>query len=111
MHSAATKLRARELLDLSGNDSNSLNGQWLTENRIALSQAHSWTLLEAPHRAVKGFQSALRELPNKHRRGRGVYLARSALAHAGDQQVDHADAVPAVADFRSAMKDTVLHQA
>jgi tetratricopeptide (TPR) repeat protein len=135
--------RARDLLHTS-DDPNSLDGQWLTENRITLSRAHSWAFLGDHHRAAEIFQSAIADLPSKHRRGRGVYLARAAVAHAGDHEVEQAaalgkqalvigsdtrsgriltelarlddvlapwQATPAVADFRSAMKDTVLHQA
>ncbi|MGH3798512.1 MAG: hypothetical protein ACRDSP_27045, partial [Pseudonocardiaceae bacterium] len=136
--------RARELLDTSDNDPNSPGGQWLTEDRITLSQAHSWTFLGDYHRAVESFQGALTEVPDRARLSRGAYLARAALAHAGDHEIEDAaelglqaltigadtksgriltelsqlddvlapwNTVPAVTDFRTAMKDTVLHQA
>jgi tetratricopeptide (TPR) repeat protein len=135
--------RARELLDASDPDPDSLDGQWLTENRITLSQAHSWTILGEFHRAAQNFQGALTEVPNTSRLSRGTYLARAARAHAGDGEVEQAttlgrealaigadtrseriltelsrldgvlapwDTVPAVADFRAAMKDTLVHQ-
>lgn len=135
---------ARELLATSEHDPNSLDGQWLTENRITLSQAHSWTLLGDFPRAVEGFQSALTAARSTRRLSRGVYLARAALASAGAREVEQAavlglealaigtdtrsgriltelarlddmlapwDTVPAVADFRTAMKDTIVQQA
>lgn len=136
--------RARELLDASDDDPDSPGGQWLNDDRITLSQAHSWTYLGKYRRAVESFQGALAEVPNSARLSRGTYLARAALAHAGDHEAENAaalglqaltiaadtssgriltdlirlddvlapwQATPAVADFRSAMKDTVLHQA
>jgi hypothetical protein len=66
---AATELtydRARELLDASDPDPGSPDGQWLTENTIALSQAHSWTFLSDFRRAAQGFQGAIAELPSSY---------------------------------------------
>jgi transcriptional regulator with XRE-family HTH domain len=135
--------RARELLDSTDDDPDFPGASWLNENTIALSQAQSRTFVGDYHRAALGFQRGIAELPSSYRRGRGVYLARAALAHAGDHEVEQAatlgrdaltigadtrsgriltdlirldDALarwrttPAVADFHSAMRDTISRQ-
>jgi hypothetical protein len=117
---------------------------WLDETYIALQWARSTAALGDYHCAAQRFQHVIADLPKRYRRGCGLWLARAALANAGDHQVEHAatlglegltigtetssagiltelarlddalapwNAVPAVADFRSAMKDTVLRQA
>ncbi|MGH3798274.1 MAG: helix-turn-helix domain-containing protein [Pseudonocardiaceae bacterium] len=136
--------RARELLRSMDADPDSPYGSWVGEKWIGLSQARSLAVLEDRHAAAESFQDAIVDLPSDRRRDRGVYLARAALAYAGDREVEHAatlgldalaigadtksgriltelsqlddvlapwNTVPAVTDFRTAMKDTVLHQA
>ncbi|MGH3794099.1 MAG: helix-turn-helix domain-containing protein [Pseudonocardiaceae bacterium] len=85
--------RARELLHTSDNDPDSPGGHWLNEDRLTLSQAHSWTLLGEYRRAVESFEAALTTVPNRLRLSRGAYLARAALAHAGDHEVENAATV------------------
>ncbi len=82
--------RARELLDASDNDPDSPGGHWLNEDRLTLSQAHSWTYLGEYRRAVESFQAAITAVPNRLRLSRGAYLARAALANAGDHEVENA---------------------
>jgi hypothetical protein len=117
---------------------------WLDETYIALQRARSTAVLGSYHYAAQSFQHAIADIPSRYRRGRGLWLARAALAHADDHQVEPAaslglealsigtetgsagiltelvrledvlapwDTVPAAAGFRSAMKDTVSHQA
>lgn len=136
--------RAREVLATSEHHPDSPGAHWLNEDRLTLSEAHSWTLLGEYRRAVESFEGALAEVPGRLRLSRGAYLARAALAHAGDHEVENAAAVgmqalgiaadtrsgriltdlirlddtlarwkttPAVADFRTAMRDTVSRHA
>ncbi|MGH3913666.1 MAG: helix-turn-helix domain-containing protein [Pseudonocardiaceae bacterium] len=136
--------RAVELLDTGDVDPHSPLGPWFGEKWIALSRARSLTILGDYQPAAESFRVVIAELPSDSRRGRGVYLARAALAIAGDRQVEHAvtlglealaigaethsariltelaqlndalapwNSAPAVADFRTAMKDTLSHQA
>ncbi|MCA1676391.1 MAG: DNA-binding protein, partial [Actinobacteria bacterium] len=117
---------------------------WFDEQWITLRRAQSLAVLGEPHRAAQSFLGTIGDLPARYRRGRGVWLARTSRALAGDRQVEHAatlglDAlaigtetrsariltelarlndylapyptVPAVADFHTAMKDTVRRQA
>lgn len=135
---------ARQLLSTIDDDPDSPCPSWLNETTIALSQAQSWTVLGDYHRAVESFQDGITELPSSYRRGRGVYVARAALALAGDRQVvqaatwgrealaigtdtrsgrilteparpddalAHWNTVPAVVDFRTAMRHVIVHQA
>ncbi|MGH3927952.1 MAG: hypothetical protein ACRDTT_34670, partial [Pseudonocardiaceae bacterium] len=135
--------RVRELFNTLDDDPDSPYGPWLDERWIALGEAQSWLVLGDYHRAAQIFQDALVDFPGRYRRTRGVILARTALAQAGDHEVEHAaalglealpigvqtgsartlttlaqlndklapwSAVPAVIDFRTAMKDTILHQ-
>ncbi|MGH3931463.1 MAG: helix-turn-helix domain-containing protein [Pseudonocardiaceae bacterium] len=134
--------RAVELLDTGDVDPHSPLGPWFGEKWISLSRARSLTILGDYQRAAESFRVVIAELPSGSRRGRGVYLARAALAIAGDRQVEHAatlglDALaigaetksariltelaqlnnalapwhsaPIVADFRTAMRDTLGH--
>ncbi|MGH3933076.1 MAG: helix-turn-helix domain-containing protein [Pseudonocardiaceae bacterium] len=136
--------RARQLLDTSDADPDSPPGPWFDENWITLRRARSLAVLGDYHSAAQSFQDAIVDLPSRYRRGRGVWIARTASALAGDRQVEQAatlgletlaigietgsariltelaqlndqlapwNTVPAVADFRIAMKDTILHQA
>lgn len=136
--------QARELLSTSDPDPDSSRpGPWFDEQWIALRRAQSLAVLGDYHRAAQSFSDTIAGLPARYRRGRGVWLARTSRALAGDRQVEHAatlgldalaigtetrsariltelahlnDAlvpyhtVPAVADFRTAMKDTLSHQ-
>ncbi|MGH3931248.1 MAG: hypothetical protein ACRDTF_14880 [Pseudonocardiaceae bacterium] len=77
---------ARELLGTLDDDPDSPCPSRLNETPIALSQAQSWTFLGDYHRAVESFQNGITELPSSYRRGRGVYVARAALALAGDRE-------------------------
>jgi hypothetical protein len=95
------------------------------------------------HHAAQSFLDTIEDLPARYRRGRGVWLARTSRALAGDHQVEQSatsglealaigaetssariltelvqlndvlapwNTVPAVTDFRSAMKDTLSRQ-
>lgn len=136
--------RASELLDNLDDDPASPYGPWLNENWLAINEAQSWMVLGNYHNAAQIFQAAIADFPGSYRRTYGVILARTALAQAGDHEVEHAatlglealpigiqtgsartlttlaqlndrlapwNTVPAVADFRTAMKDTILPQA
>ncbi|MGQ0776179.1 MAG: helix-turn-helix domain-containing protein [Pseudonocardiales bacterium] len=136
--------RARELLDALDDDPDAPYGPWLNEKWIDLSQAQSSAVLGDYHRAAQSFQNAIADFPSRYRRARGLIVARTALAHAGDHEVEQAatlglealpigvqtgsarilttlsqlndklarwNTVPAVADFRTAMKDTIPQQA
>jgi len=137
--------RAHELLDTSDTDpENSPPGPWFDEKWIALRRARSLAVLGNYHSAARSFLDAITDLPGRYRRGRGVWLARTSRALAGDHQIEHAttlgmealtigahtgsagilteltrlddelapwNTVPAVAGFRTTMKDTILHQA
>ncbi|MGQ0776174.1 MAG: helix-turn-helix domain-containing protein [Pseudonocardiales bacterium] len=135
--------RARELLDTLDDDPDSPYGPWLNEKWIDRSETQSWAVLGDYSRAAQSFQNAIADYPGGYRRGRGLCVARTALAHAGDHEVEHAvtlglealpigvqtgsarilttlsqlndklarwSTVPAVADFRTAWKDTIPHQ-
>lgn len=82
--------QARELLATVEGEPNPAYGSWLSERWIAISQAQSWTALRDYHVAAESFQEALTDYPGRYLRARGVCLARTALAHAGDRQVEHA---------------------
>ncbi len=136
--------RARDLLNEADDDPNSPGPSWLTENTIELSQAQSRTLVGDYRRAAQAFQSGIAKIPGSYRRGRGVYLARAAVADAGDHEVERAAALgkealaigadtrsgriltelirlddalapwqktPVVADFRTAVRETISRQA
>lgn len=136
--------RARELLNALDDDPDSPYGPWLNEKWIDHSQTQSWAVQGDYHRAAQSFQNAIADYPGRYRRARGLCVARTVLAHAGDHEVEQAatlglDAlpigiqtgsarilttlsqlndklarwhtVPAVADFRTAWKDTIPHQA
>jgi hypothetical protein len=114
------------------------------ETSVALNRAWSLAVLGDYHTAAQSFQNAMADLPGERRSDRGVYLARAALVHAGDHEVEHAatlglealtigidtgsgriltelsqlddvlapwNTLPTVADFRTAMKDTISRQA
>jgi tetratricopeptide (TPR) repeat protein len=135
---------ARELLNTVDDDPDSPYGSWLNDRWLALGEAQDWTILGNCHGAAQIFQNALADYPGRYLRARGVCLARTALAHADDHEVEQAatlgldalpigvetgsariltalaqlndkftpwNAVPAVADFRTAMKDTLSRQA
>ncbi|MGH3812409.1 MAG: helix-turn-helix domain-containing protein [Pseudonocardiaceae bacterium] len=136
--------QARELLDTIDNCSESPYGEWLSERWLIISQAQSQAAMGDHHSAAQSFHNALVDFPGHYLRARGVCLARAALAHANDRQVEHAasmgldalaigaetrsariltelaqlndtlrpwQATPAVADFRAAVKDTIIRQA
>ena len=142
-HSATERAydRARELLGVGDADSDSLCGPWVNEASVDLNRAWSLAVLGDYHTAAQSFQNAIADLPSDRRRDRGVYLARAALVHTGDRQVEHAatlgldalaigaetgsariltelarlnemlapwQTMPAVADFRTAMKPPSL---
>jgi tetratricopeptide (TPR) repeat protein len=144
-HAAAERAydRAHELFGTSDADPDSLYEGSVSEKWTALSRARSLTVLGDYRSAAQSFQHVIADLPSRKLRDRGVYLARAALAHAGDRQVEHAatlglnalaigadtrsgriltelrqlndklgpwSTAPTVADFRTAMKDTVLHR-
>ncbi|MGH3794100.1 MAG: helix-turn-helix domain-containing protein [Pseudonocardiaceae bacterium] len=144
---AATELayeNAHDLLTASDADPASPCGSWLTPTYISLQRARSLTVLGSYRRAAESFEGAIGEMPAGIPRGRGVWLARSALAYAGDREVEHAatlgldalsigaetgsariltelirldDALapwqktPVVADFRTAVRETISRQA
>lgn len=88
-----TYARARELIGNVDDDPDSLGPSWLTENTIALSEAQSRMLVGDYRFAAQAFQGGIAKIPSSYRRGRGVYLARAAVAHAGDRDVEQAAAL------------------
>ncbi|MGH3849633.1 MAG: hypothetical protein ACRDRT_08015, partial [Pseudonocardiaceae bacterium] len=112
--------RVRELLDTVDDNPDSPYGPWLNKKWVALGEAQDWTALGNYRYAAQIFQNALTDYPGHYLRARGVCLARTALAHAGDHELEHAatlglDALPigvqtGSARIRTAMKDTVLRQ-
>jgi transcriptional regulator with XRE-family HTH domain len=68
-------------------------GRYCIPSYVEIQRATCWLRLGNPRRAVDLFETELRRLPRVHRRDRGVYLARLALAHAMDQQPECAAAL------------------
>jgi hypothetical protein len=81
---------ARELFDTLDTSPDSVCPSLVDENYIALQWARSMTVLGDHHFAARIFHDVLAKLPGGYPRDRGVYLARAALAHAGDREVEHA---------------------
>lgn len=57
---------------------------------IEVRRARSLTLFGEYWSAVESFNKAITRLPRGYRRGRGVYLARQAVAHLGNNDVEQA---------------------
>ncbi|SEE61104.1 helix-turn-helix transcriptional regulator [Streptomyces sp. TLI_105] len=72
---------------LSRAESDSIWGSWLDEAYINTARARSLAALGEYGKAAAGFDTAIAALPPTYRRDRGVYLARSARAHAGTGNV------------------------
>jgi tetratricopeptide (TPR) repeat protein len=81
---------ARELLGNIDVDPDSTYGVWPDEHYIAVQRARSLAILGDYHSAALSFQDAIGSLPGGYLRDRGVYLARAALAHAGDHEWERA---------------------
>lgn len=60
---------------------------------VEVQRARSLTALGEYSAAIESFQLAISGLPRGYRRDRGVYLAREAVAHVGDGDVEQASAV------------------
>jgi transcriptional regulator with XRE-family HTH domain len=60
---------------------------------IGVQRARSLAVLGDHRLAAEGFRTAIDDLQPGYHRDRGVYLAREAVAHAGDDQLDHAAAL------------------
>ena len=73
--------QALELVNDPKNETGIRRGHWLDEAYVEAQRARSLSVLGQHHAAVAGFDRAVRALPASYRRDRGVYLARSALAH------------------------------
>jgi tetratricopeptide (TPR) repeat protein len=56
-------------------------GRYCIPSYVEIQRATCWLRLGNPRRAIDLFEVELRRLPRVHRRDRGVYLARLALAH------------------------------
>ncbi|OLM28103.1 putative DNA-binding protein [Pseudonocardia sp. Ae717_Ps2] len=65
-------------------------GRWLDGNYIEAQRGRSLVALGRYHAAVDVFETAIATLPHGYRRDQGVYLARQALAHAGNHDGDAA---------------------
>lgn len=65
----------------------------LDHSYIEVQRARSLTLLGAYDAAVESFRKTISRLPCGYRRDRGVYLAREAVAHIGNNGVEQAAAV------------------
>jgi tetratricopeptide (TPR) repeat protein len=66
---------------------------FLDNSYIEVQRARSLTLFGEYETAVESFQRAISCLPRGYRRDRGVYLARQAVAHLGDNDLEQACAV------------------
>ena len=87
---AAEKLyeKARELVSTAGRESRW--GGWLDHSYIDVHRAQSLTELGDFRDAADAFDLAISQLPDRYHRDKGVYLARSARAHAGAGDADYA---------------------
>lgn len=79
---------AHELLATSDRDAEW--SAWLDGSYIEAQRARSLAVLGRFPAAVQGFERAVIALPAGYRRDRGVYLARTAIAHAGAGDIDQA---------------------
>ncbi|MGH3869509.1 MAG: hypothetical protein ACRDQ4_26070 [Pseudonocardiaceae bacterium] len=66
---------------------------FLDHSYVEVQRARSLTLLGEYGAAVESFQKAISCLPRGYRRDRGVYLAREAVAHIGNGDVEQASTV------------------
>jgi tetratricopeptide (TPR) repeat protein len=66
---------------------------WLDSAYIEVQAGRCHAQLGHHRKAVDTYQNALDALPPAYRRDRGVYLARQAIAHAGDDDAAQASAV------------------
>ncbi len=82
--------RACELLETMEVDPDSPSTGWLDETYIALQRARSTTAMRDYRCAVQRFRGPIADMPSRYHRGRGLWLARAALANVGDRQVEHA---------------------
>jgi hypothetical protein len=83
--------QAHALLDTSDDDpAESPPGPWFDDTWIDLRRAWSLAALGEGRRAGQSFLETVADLPPRYRRGRGVWLARTALTLAGDREVEHA---------------------
>jgi len=82
---------AHELLATSDRDAEW--SAWLDDPYIEAQRARSLAVLGRFSAAVQGFERAVTALPVRYRRDRGVYLARTAIAHAGAGDIDQAAAL------------------
>ncbi|MEU6174301.1 helix-turn-helix domain-containing protein [Streptantibioticus parmotrematis] len=71
-----------ELLSDPREESERRRGGWLDPAYVELHRAHSLSLLGEHREAAAMFETAIHSLPPAYRRDRGVYLTRSAVAHA-----------------------------
>ncbi len=77
---------------LDGRGEESEWGGWLDDAYIDAQQAQSLAVLGEYRSATEGFRSAILALPDGYPRDRGVYQARRALAHVGDDDIEGAAA-------------------
>lgn len=83
--SARSYDQAHKMLEAGDSGSVSAWGAWLDESYIEVQRAHSLAVLGDFASSSQGYERAIVELPDGYPRDRGVYLARAALAHAGQQ--------------------------
>jgi transcriptional regulator with XRE-family HTH domain len=57
-------------------------GRYCTVEFVEIQRATCWLALGRAQRAIESFEGGLVRLPSVHRRDRGVYLSRLAIAHA-----------------------------
>jgi hypothetical protein len=63
---------------------------WLKPSYIRVHRARSLNTLGDFHSAATEFNAVLETLPPQFARDRAVYLVRAAVAHTGDNEIDHA---------------------
>lgn len=68
-------------------------GTFLDRSYVEVQRARGLTFLGEYGAAVESFQKAISSLPRGYRRDCGVYLAREAIAHVGNGDVEQACAV------------------
>jgi transcriptional regulator with XRE-family HTH domain len=89
---------ALELIAIGQRNGEGGPGRYCTVEFVELQRASCWIELGSPRRAIESFERGLARLPAVHRRDRGVYLSRLAVAHAldGDPEAASATGLQAV---------------
>jgi transcriptional regulator with XRE-family HTH domain len=82
--------RARNLIADMDVDPSSRWCGWLDQSYLNVHEARSLALLGDFRASVRAYNTAIAALPARYHRDKGVYLARKALAHLGNRDIDEA---------------------